>query len=166
MLGTLILFLMFMAVGQFEELAFRAVINDAIIYKFRNWKYVFVLSAVVTSIVFGAVHVVGFEATSYLAWLQAIGKTLSAGVLGLALLILYWKTRNIWACGIVHGLYDFLASYSMGVFENPPLSHYTYVVSDESAMQAIILYSVFTVLEGIVTLIIWKKIGKKIDFKI
>ncbi|MDO5139116.1 MAG: hypothetical protein Q4D71_11760 [Oscillospiraceae bacterium] len=65
---------------------------------------------------------------------------------------------------IVHGLYDFLASYSMGVFENPPLSHYTYVVSDESAMQAIILYSVFTVLEGIVTLIIWKKIGKKIDF--
>lgn len=31
-------------------------------------------------------------------------------------------------------------------------------------MQAIILYSVFTVLEGIVTLIIWKKIGKKIDF--
>ena len=44
------------------------------------------------------------------------------------------------------------------------MSHYTYVVSDESAMQAIILYSVFTVLEGIVTLIIWKKIGKKIDF--
>ena len=71
-LGTLVLFLMFMAVGLFEELAFRAVINDAIIYKFREWKYVFVLSAVVSSIAFGAAHVIGFNTSSYLAWLQAI----------------------------------------------------------------------------------------------
>ena len=163
-LDTLILFLMFMAVGLFEELAFRAVINDAIIYKFREWKYVFVLSAVVSSIAFGAAHVVGFEATSYLAWLQAIGKTLSAGVFGLALLILYWKTRNIWACGVVHGLYDFLASFSMGVFESPAMNQNTYVAPDEAAVQAIILYSVLTVLEGIIALIIWKKVGKKIDF--
>ena len=155
---------MFMAVGLFEELAFRAVINDAIIYKFREWKYVFVLSAVVSSIAFGAAHVVGFEATSYLAWLQAIGKTLSAGVFGLALLILYWKTRNIWACGVVHGLYDFLASVSMGVFESPAMNHNTYVAPDESAIQAIILYSVLTVIEGVITFIIWKKIGKQIDF--
>ena len=163
-LDTLILFLMFMAVGLFEELAFRAVINDAIIYKFRDWKYVFVLSAVVSSIAFGAAHVVGFQATSYLAWLQAIGKTLSAGVFGLALLILYWKTRNIWACGVVHGLYDFLASFSEGVFESPPAGHISYVTSDEYAIQAIILYSVLTVIEGIIALVIWKKIGKKIDF--
>ncbi|MBR0342293.1 MAG: CPBP family intramembrane metalloprotease [Oscillospiraceae bacterium] len=164
-LGTLVLFLMFMAVGLFEELAFRAVINDAIIYKFRDWKYVFVLSAVVSSIAFGAAHVIGFNTSSYLAWLQAIGKTLSSGVFGLALLILYWKTRNIWACGVVHGLYDFLASFSMGIYKSPALQHTSYVASDENAIQVIILYSVLTVIEGAFALIIWKKIGKKIDFK-
>ena len=164
-LGTLVLFLMFMAVGLFEELAFRAVINDAIIYKFREWKYVFVLSAVVSSIAFGAAHVIGFNTSSYLAWLQAIGKTLSSGVFGLALLILYWKTRNIWACGVVHGLYDFLASFSMGIYKSPALQHTSYVASDENAIQVIILYSVLTVIEGVFALIIWKKIGKKIDFK-
>ena len=40
----------------------------------------------------------------------------------------------------------------------------SYIASDEAAVQAIILYSVLTVLEGIIALIIWKKIGKKIDF--
>ena len=34
-------FLMFISVGLFEELAFRAVINDAIIYKFREKKFGF-----------------------------------------------------------------------------------------------------------------------------
>ena len=57
-LGLIIVFLMFISVGLFEELAFRAVINDAIIYKFREKKYVFVLSAVVSSLVFGAAHIV------------------------------------------------------------------------------------------------------------
>ncbi len=48
-LEFIIVFLMFISVGLFEELAFRAVINDAIIYKFREKKYVFALSAVVSS---------------------------------------------------------------------------------------------------------------------
>lgn len=160
----LILFLMFMSVGLFEELAFRAVINDAIIYKFRNWKYVFVLSAVVSSLVFGAVHVLGFDITSRMAWMQAIGKTLSAGVFGLTLLIMYWKTRNIWACGVVHGLYDFLASISMAVFKNPGFKEHRYVAPDEAAVPVIVMYSILTVLEIAVLLVIWKKVGKKIDF--
>ena len=108
---------MFISVGLFEELAFRAVINDAIIYKFREKKYVFVLSAVVSSLVFGAAHIVGeFDATSAIAWGQAVAKTLESGVFGLALLILYWKTRNIWACGVAHGLFDFFAGYTVRQF--------------------------------------------------
>ena len=156
-------FLMFISVGLFEELAFRAVINDAIIYKFRYWKYVFVLSAVVSSIVFGAAHVIGFDATSPLAWGQAIGKTLSAGVFGLALLILYWKTRNIWACGIAHGLYDFFAGFSTGIFNDG--DHLTtYILSDEKAWAAIILYSVLTLITTVFVVVIWKRVGKSIDF--
>lgn len=158
-----VLFLMFIAVGLFEELAFRAVINDAIVYKFRNWRYVFVLSAVVSSLSFGAAHIIGFDTSSPLAWGQAIGKTLSAGVFGLALLILYWKTRNIWACGIAHGLYDFFASFSMGIFNSGAIKG-TYVLSDDRAVPALIAYGVITLICAFITLFVWKKVGRQIDF--
>ena len=36
---------------------------------------------------------------------QISGDNLEASFFGLALLILYWKTRNIWACGLAHGGY-------------------------------------------------------------
>ena len=66
---------------------------------------VFALSAVFCTLVCGAAHVVGADLSTPLAWGQALGKTISCGVFGLALLLLYWKTRNIWACGVVHGVY-------------------------------------------------------------
>ena len=44
-------------VGLFEEVAFRALINDAIVYQFRSFKHVFLLSAVLSSLIFGYVHV-------------------------------------------------------------------------------------------------------------
>ena len=44
------IFLMFICVGLFEELAFRAVINDAIIYAYRDKKWVFILSGLVSSL--------------------------------------------------------------------------------------------------------------------
>ncbi len=40
--------------GLYEETVFRVIINDAILYKFRNSKYVFVWIAVISSLVFGA----------------------------------------------------------------------------------------------------------------
>ncbi len=48
-LQMLTVFLMFIFGGLFEEMAFRAVINDAIVYRFREKKHVFVLSAVCCS---------------------------------------------------------------------------------------------------------------------
>ena len=157
------IFLMFIGVGLFEELAFRAVINDAIIYAFRDKKWVFVLSGLVSSLAFGAAHIIGANLSSPLAWAQAIGKTVSAGVFGLSLLFLYWKTRNIWACGFVHGMYDFLVGFSMGIFNNPS-THASYVAPDEEAIPALIVYAVTTLIELFIFWVIWKKIGKKIDY--
>ena len=163
-LGLIIVFLMFISVGLFEELAFRAVINDAIIYKFREKKYVFVLSAVVSSLVFGAAHIVGeFDAASAIAWGQAVAKTLESGVFGLALLILYWKTRNIWACGIAHGLNDFLIDFQSGLFVYEEASH-GYINEGETAIKSIIMYCILSVINIVFLFIIWKKVGKTIDF--
>ena len=47
---------------------------------------------------------------------QAVLKTVSCAIFGLALLLLYWKTRNIWACAIVHGLFDFFPSISGAIY--------------------------------------------------
>lgn len=47
-----------LSVGLFEEILFRAVINDGIMYQFRNFKGVWILCALVSSLVFGWVHVI------------------------------------------------------------------------------------------------------------
>ncbi|MBE5845028.1 MAG: CPBP family intramembrane metalloprotease [Butyrivibrio sp.] len=165
-LGLIIVFLMFISVGLFEELAFRAVINDAIIYKFREKKYVFVISAVVSSLVFGAAHIVGeFDATSAIAWGQAVAKTLESGVFGLALLILYWKTRNIWACGLAHGLFDFFAGYTEGLFVPVTNSGSSYINTGEDGVRILITYFVVAAINAVLTFLVWKKVGKTIDFE-
>ena len=165
-LGFIIIFLMFISVGLFEELAFRAVINDAIIYKFREKKYVFVLSAVVSSVVFGAAHIVGvFDVTSPIAWGQAVAKTLESGVFGLALLILYWKTRNIWACGVVHGLFDFFAGYTEGLFVPVKTSGSSYINTGEDGVRILITYFAIAAINAVLTFLVWKKVGKTIDFE-
>ena len=165
-LGLIIVFLMFISVGLFEELAFRAVINDAIIYKFREKRYVFVLSAVVSSLVFGAAHIVGeFDAASAIAWGQAVAKTLETGVFGLALLILYWKTRNIWACGVAHGLFDFFAGYTEGLFVPMKTSGSSYINTGEDGLQILITYFVIAAINVVLTFIVWKRVGKTIDFE-
>ena len=165
-LGFIIIFLMFISVGLFEELAFRAVINDAIIYKFREKKYVFVMSAVVSSVVFGAAHIVGvFDVTSPIAWGQAVAKTLESGVFGLALLILYWKTRNIWACGVVHGLFDFFAGYTEGLFVPVKTSGSSYINTGEDGVRILITYFAIAAINAVLTFLVWKKVGKTIDFE-
>ena len=165
-LGLIIVFLMFISVGLFEELAFRAVINDAIIYKFREKKYVFVLSAVVSSLVFGAAHIVSeFDAASAIAWGQAVAKTLESGVFGLALLILYWKTRNIWACGVAHGLFDFFAGYTEGLFVPMKASGSSYINTGEDGLKILITYFAIAAINVVLTFIVWKRVGKTIDFE-
>ena len=162
-IGLLNTFLFFMSVGLFEEVLFRAIINDAILYELRDKKYVFVLIALVSSIVFGAIHAIGFDVTSITAWGLAIGKTLESGIMGLCLLFLYWKTRNIWACGIAHGLYDFLTAFSTGLFKTTSTS--SYVAVSETSSYSLMMYGVLTLIGLIIAIVLWQKVGKKIDFE-
>ena len=67
-------------VGLFEEVAFRALINDAIVYQFRSFKHVFLLSAILSSLIFGYVHVMFVPLNSPLMVGQVVGKTLSTGL--------------------------------------------------------------------------------------
>ena len=161
---TISVFLMFLFVGLFEEMAFRAVINDAVIYEFRDKKYVFVLSALMSSLAFGVAHIIGADLSGPLAIVQAVGKIVQTAVFGLAILFLYWKTRNIWACGIIHGIYDFLLSLCDCFFDVPG-KKISYVVSGEAGKYTVIIYAVITAIELFIFWMIYRKIGKKIDYR-
>ncbi|MBR0365599.1 MAG: CPBP family intramembrane metalloprotease [Clostridia bacterium] len=152
-------------VGLFEELTFRVTINDALLYRFRNSKRIFVWIAIISGFVFGAVHVISGSIFSSLVSLgMAALKILSSGLTGACWLILYWKTRNLWGIALVHGLCDFTtflqsalteANASIGGAEN-------YASADPSGFGMYLFQIVFGI---IFVVILWKKVGKTIDFE-
>ena len=165
LLRLISLALMFLFACLFEELCFRAVLNDAIVYQFRHSKNVFVVSAVVSSLVFGVVHIIGSPVTNAVEWGQAVMKTLSCAVMGFAMLILYWKTRSVWAIGLVHALFDFLTSFGL-IFEGTAnLGAGSYVQAGKEGVIGFITLGVQTLISAAITLRVWKKVGKTIDFE-
>lgn len=156
--------IMCLFVGLFEESVFRVLINDAILYKFRNSKYVFVWIAIISSFVFGAVHVITPKVFASPAALGTAGlKTVSTGLLGFVFLILYWKTRNIWGIALVHALYD-----GMGIVPEAMLDDVSDVGSADAYVNAgsgeIINYVVMIAVFSAIAVILWIKVGRKIDF--
>lgn len=152
-------------VGLFEELTFRVLINDALLYSFRNNKRIFIWIATISNFVFGAVHVIsGSIFTDSEALTLAILKTLSVGLGGLCWLILYWKTRNIWGIALVHALCDFGSVLSSALTENKAdlggVENYTGI---GAAGTGIYLFQIVLCL--IAVIILWKKVGKTIDFE-
>ena len=152
-------------VGLFEETAFRALINDSIVYQFRSFKHVFLLSAILSSLIFGYVHVMFVPVNSPIIAGQVVGKTISTALFGLASLFLYWKTRNIWACGLLHGMFDFLTSLPSILFVEEQAANSSYAVEGSEGIVVIVVYVIDIVINGLICLQIWKKIGKTMDFE-
>ena len=152
-------------VGLFEELTFRVMINDAIVYRFRDHKHVFLWIAIISSLVFGAVHVItGSIFTSPMAFGLAVLKTLSAGFSGMCWLLLYWKTRNIWGIALLHALCDFPSFLQSALTEvNVSLGgagHYT-----GAGKAGLGVYLIQIACSVIAWIILWRKVGKTIDFE-
>ncbi len=112
----LVIICLAISIGLFEEMCFRVVINDALLYQFRNNKHIFIWIALISSVFFGFVHVMGTKPDSALVIAQIVLKILTTGLLGFGFLILYWKTRNFWAIGLAHGLYDLFGMFSQEIF--------------------------------------------------
>ena len=152
-------------VGIFEELIFRAVVNDGIVYQFRNRKGVFAASAVIGSLFFGWVHIMSADVSEPLLFAQAALKTISTGLFGFGLLILYWKTRNIWGCALAHGLYDFLAGINGCIYVSGEKTGDTYVRTGIQGVAGLVTLVLDLILSLIFVIHIWKKVGKTIDFE-
>lgn len=99
-----------LGVGFFEELTFRAVLNDAILYQFRDKKGVFVAIGFISCFLFGVVHVLGADVSTPLNMAQAVLKTVTTGVWGFIMLVVFWNTHNVMVCAIVHAFYDWCSA--------------------------------------------------------
>ena len=115
---TILLAIFYLSLGFFEETLFRALINDAILYQFRNKRGVFVAIALISSFIFGVVHVWGSDIYNLVTFAQAFLKTISGAIAGFLFLTVYWKTRNIVACAIIHGICDFSIVIASELFTN------------------------------------------------
>lgn len=89
------------AIGLFEECIFRGVIFSVIAGIFPSNKKGFLLTFVLSSLIFGVAHFLnGFS----FGTLQQVGYTILTGGLFAFCLI---KTKNIFCCGAIHGIYNF-----------------------------------------------------------
>ncbi|MBE5747058.1 MAG: CPBP family intramembrane metalloprotease [Clostridiales bacterium] len=90
-----------LSVGLFEEMIFRGVVFAVLAGVFAQSKKGFVWTYVVSSLVFGFAHLVnGFS----LGTLLQIGYSILTGGLFAFCMI---KTKNIFCCALVHGMYNF-----------------------------------------------------------
>ena len=157
-----------LCVGLMEEVMARGLINDSLVYQFRNTKKIFLIVAVVDIVVFGVIHMIGSKIDTPAAFIMAVMKALSSGAGGLCYLFLYWKTRNLWGVAIMHGLYDFIATSPQVLFQTAETTTITanYVSSDaETASIRIIGLGVDLLINAAIALWIWKKHMKDVDFE-
>ena len=94
-----------LAIGLFEELAFRGVILLMFAEKRHTTRKGLFWSLILTSAVFGAVHLANILMGAGIgAVILQIGYSFLIGAMCAVVLL---KTRNIWLCVLLHAVYDF-----------------------------------------------------------
>ena len=128
-----------LAIGLFEETAFRGVVLLGIMEKRRNGTKDLFVSIVLSSAVFGVIHLVNLFTSSPGAVLLQIGYSFLIGAMCAVVLI---RTANIWLCVVLHAVYDFCGSlvptFGDGVIWTAPEVLLTVVISLAAAAYFII----------------------------
>lgn len=94
-----------LAIGLFEEFAFRGVVLLTVLEKRHKTTLDMFVSILISSVIFGAVHLLNLLAGAGLgSVLLQIGYSSLIGAMCSVVLI---KTHNIWLCVIIHAVFDF-----------------------------------------------------------
>ena len=139
--SVLLYALLCLGVGFFEEMAFRGCIFVVLLQRRKNrWVDVFI-SIVISSVVFGLVHIVNlFAGAGIGAVVLQVGYSFLIG--GMCSIILI-KTGNIWYCVFLHAVYNFAGGIvpqcGGGVIWNTPEIILTAVVAVIVAAYVIML---------------------------
>lgn len=97
-------------VGLYEEALFRVLLLGGLLSRHGRTTNGVVVSSLVSSLVFGAVHVATSAAGSLdpITLAQMLLKTVQAGSLGMLLAAVYVRTRSFWGVAAIHALADLL----------------------------------------------------------
>lgn len=120
-----------LAIGFFEEFAFRGVVLAGIMEKRRGSTRNLFISIVLSSAVFGAIHLLNlFLGASPGAVFLQIGYSFLIGAMCSVVLI---RTANIWLCVLLHAIYDFcgaiVPTYGEGTIWDAPTVTITAVIA-------------------------------------
>lgn len=110
-LAVAIFFMEIVGVVLFEETLFRGIIQNYIVEDFEkkgksSWQALCIASAI-----FGAVHLLNLLGHPYLI-LGTFVQVIYTFCVGIIIGTLYWTTKNIWSCFILHYIFNALGSYS------------------------------------------------------
>lgn len=128
-----------LAIGLFEELAFRGVIFLMFAEKRHTTRKGLFWSLILTSAVFGAVHLVNVLMGAGIgAVILQIGYSFLIGAMCSVVLL---KTRNIWICVALHAIYDFcgtmMPTLGGGTWWDTPTVIFTAVLAVATAVYLI-----------------------------
>ena len=93
-----------LCIGFFEEMAFRGVVLLRLIERKPQSKIWVFWSIVLSSVIFGLIHLINLYDSSPVAVLMQIGYSALIGAMCSVVLI---KTANLWLCIVLHGVFDF-----------------------------------------------------------
>jgi membrane protease YdiL (CAAX protease family) len=92
-------------IGIAEEFLCRGWLLNEFLERFSNSKKNIVLSIILSSVIFGLMHIVNISAGQTLV--ETIIQIINATFLGVFFALIYYKTKNIWSVVIIHAFWDF-----------------------------------------------------------
>jgi membrane protease YdiL (CAAX protease family) len=93
-------------VGIFEEFLCRAWLENEFIERFGSTKKGIIISILLSSFVFGAMHITNLLYTTQGVF-ETIVQVFQAMASGFLFGAIYYKTKNIWSSAFLHGFFDF-----------------------------------------------------------
>lgn len=164
-LQLLLVILLCLFVGAFEEGLFRGIILNALLARMGETRRGLAGAVVVSAFLFGVVHVIPSivhgQVADGLGIAQAALKTVQTGIVGVFLAAVFLKTRNLWPVVLVHGLNDLFAMVSAALFNSATTGQY--VSSDPIMSVAMVVAYVAITLLYIPVVVSSVRMLKRID---
>ena len=161
-LNVLLLAVNMFLVGIYEEGCFRACACDALLPVFRKCRHPFLLTALISGLLFGYVHVVNVDFSDLQQVLQFFLKIATVLLSGTTYMIVYWKTRNLIGLAIAHGLNDFLPEFLYAIFAWQTEETGSYISGNAGTT---VIYVIQLVFDLICLLVVYRRVGKTIDYR-
>lgn len=112
--------LVMLLVGIFEEVLCRGVILNNMLNKWGHTKAGIIKSVILSSLIFGLCHLVNLVVFPTLI-IRTATQVIYTFLHGILFACIYLRCKNIWACVILHSVYDWLGLVS-GIYHTAPAS--------------------------------------------